>query len=1619
MGGKSSPMTDFSKISKLLQKNIQNTSTAAASPSLMTHYNTDQFNSIFGPKPTTTTPDTQQVGNFPLNEPIGQQEDGKKVQALPNGYNQFVPPDQFGNWVEPSNEAVAKNWPTDMGGGQYITDPTQPGKMVKSSRAIMDSEINPGAKQKILGSLPPNLFQVDHIVPLWIGGADTIQNLQVLDNITHERKTAAQAVPLTLLVNGKITLDQAKLMALTWKDKDSSGIPTVDDNGYIPLNVAERYAKKWENQITKPIGGLFDKRVRQNFGSSFKENMSNFGRGWLPTPLREFAKGLVGGGTAGIVPGTAPSEDTKVFGKVANVAGNIVGTITGLGLLSKGIGATVRGAKALVGANKAITLTDEAAKAAGLVTDVGNVSKAASIARMEKLEKMAKSAGLLSVWGQLGLVGKEATGQMDVEMKDHMKQFFVDIAFGGLLGSAGQTAKGYATVGLGATSFSLMEGASIEDALKDGALMTALHGMGYKRGIIDPKLRVGNEEAYKMSADTINRYLGDVVPTVKKGQTVPGILKLDIPKLDNMRVEFQKKYPNDQRFKGLGTINNDTDAIHFIEQASKRSLGNLIAKSDGSISQETIKQEMIRITTAKNQLYNQTLPPQERLKKEWQDLLSMGEKLKPKITSDQIRPAQNANDNLKKVPLNIPNETYSNTNMETFPIGKGGVTGYGEKLDPQAKANIDDFAKNPNNYDGKIYIPKTDKETAMIQRLVNSEYAASGKEAPTQNPEHTLRAFIRTVDGEFKPIGYLPQEGSFNTKKYDLNMTYREQIGRFRHTIETAKSPEQLKSMLLADKSKISIDDNTAKIIFEKKNTLSDEELYKLLKPTEIYHKLDSNLNNSNIWKKMDELGIDNLVIDPLKAWEIGGGRPRYNPSNPYINLDIAEQDWLRSMAIKDGSIGKSTPVPVSTPKPEQVAIKASGAIKDRQSKLPIETPPTVPIKAPITAVEAPETPKMSIMPPKPKTLKNTSTVEAKTATSVPVGTTKNQDLVDQFFGKIVHDIEYRKVKPSSPESLKKTYGNIIESFKAKNPGINEKEFKNALADAKSRAEAYADDLVDDMYKGTVRFGTEDTYKRNTETQVNPEYWRAKQAGLEDDEIKLLNISKEIPKTEKVEYEGRDVKLAKEFGLKLKEPNETGIQYLELDRSGSPVFSAEYLKAHPKTKGSPLDVWGSFLGNELRANKKELSVHSETFGEQIKQMKKSTNPYSKGVAESIDKVLAEKYDVRDPKTRETKYPWSGSWKLNSGLKKIKSLFDTKNDEGQLITQPFRRIVEQGSKADYQTVKKNVARADAKTREVTEKARESRENDMSSGKAPNLPNGMRVKDKNQIQDVSEDLTPYDLLHSGLVRKETRDNLIDRYNNIISSGEVRPERRVETRNGTDGEKILGTIDEMNRLFNGIKKLSAYIPESKKWKPGKRIVIKNGEPTFEEGVNDGIKIAAQILKLNSSKGFVNFDKIKKSIVDSNTQKGSIPVGVALKLGLGALGATGLATIGSKTTYTAPEKPVDVKVPNGKLGDILMQLESSGGLDKRSADAGEVKWLTGLTNSAINELKRTGLKESVNINNKADVIDASIKYFNLMKKRHPELTDAEVYVDHYWGGAKDEAQRQRTIEKFNKLTA
>jgi len=957
-------IANLSALTKKIQENAQKTATENVKGSLDSHFNPSDYTAIFGTGKAPVAPKAV-APNFPIGVPVTEAikppqpttpyapgyvapTTFKQTEPLPEGYSQFAMPDANANWVSPSEKVTARNLPSSMGGGQYVVDPSQPGKMIKSTRVFMDNKLNPGLKQEVLGNLSPSLFQVDHIVPLWAGGADTLANLQVYDNVLHNKKTAIQAVPLTLLRDKQITLDQARAMALNWKT-NIDNVPSIDEvdtnNGYLNSDTAKKYAQQWSDAINKPVG-LFDKRTFKHFGESFNESMDQFGEGWLPDPIREFGKGLVGGGTAGIVPGTTASESSGKVGAFSNFVGNLAGMLTGVGLLGKGLGKLgLMGARAkaasvpllaydgifggAINAAKVSSLADAALSTAGIVTkkvgiDAG-METIGSVAFKKQAVEMLKGAGLLGTWGQIGQTGRNLTQQEEATLEGHMKQFFFDATFGGLTAGYGQSVKGYLGVGLSTTALALILGGkrenAIEEALKEGATMAALHLLGAKGhfkadgptwGATGGLQGIANDQAFKMASARINSVVPELVPAVRMGETPMVRIQYDISQAEAFRQQFLKENPNDPSISRM-PIQTQADATQLITRVAVNRYNKIIAEARAAgndFTPEEIDAELLGFTTAGNQLYNRTLDPKARQQKEIKDLQTIVEQMKNKVSpykSDLRSTSGDFKSILESVPLKKGEYTFIPEPLSgEFPTGKIPLTGNSSEISKKTSANIEllDNGVPGEKHSDQIFLvldPANERTSRIINfaKLTNPQVGDAG--GMIARPEDTVRAFYiaETPTGKvLREVGYAPTPERIGYRNNNFNENFDAMMNRIKSTQKGTETAEGWYEKIMKDPSQPSLTIDEARELYKLDfNKMADEFLLSKLKAGNPLTKYNTNFNNTTIAEQMRK---NNLTVLPVEKSKLTKG----SSGQYFIETDITPDNWGTAIALKNKTVG-------------------------------------------------------------------------------------------------------------------------------------------------------------------------------------------------------------------------------------------------------------------------------------------------------------------------------------------------------------------------------------------------------------------------------------------------------------------------------------------------------------------------------------------------------------------------------------------------------------------------------------------------------------------------------------------------------------------------------------------
>jgi len=765
---------------------------------------------------------------------------GNKEEPVPEGYGAFMPgqknPQGQDMWVTPSDKTYIKNYPDSLGGGQYAIDPTQPGAIVKSSRGY-----DPKETILLRGGLSPYDAQIDHVIPLNIGGVDTLTNKQVLSTAEHEQKTKAQAVALTLLAQGKISTSEAKSMSLNWKNYDVSDIPMPDAFGYITNmstekadsltgagtqqakseyykllgmdKLAEKTKKQWEFDVQHPVG-TYGHSFADSIKAVWKEIPDAVNKAMGNSIAGEFGKGLVEGGTAGIIH-AAPEEEKKSFGQIsAKVAGNVLGTFIPIGLFARGLGLTAKVLSKVPGISRAFgtssTIVNELPWLAGAAEtakpiatiipetartfSIPGVSKlTSSISKLTKIGKGAKAAeGVATAGGELGLqqipmslnkvaasklkygniarnaaffgsyglttqLMREGLGVQDeADFVNHAGTFVTEAITGGIMGSANQSFKGYAKVAAPALVLSYINGESPEDAFASAVTMVGLHGMG----------------SAKMQRMGITRDVTDWsgkkhASIIKPNTNYEETIAAEMNKVaDNMSHGVLNQWaPTATKKAGAGTRQYTSPELAKIQEEALTNIENK-AHEQNWLPRE-LDAELLKTLASVRQLEKGGMGALVREQSDIADIKSAAQKLQ---TTNKIRTIDGGT-----VPAFV-HETYGGTNPANLSevnftekpsgdfssVGVFPLTGYGSTINnAKTRSNVAIFEKaiqaKEAPYGDNILLVDRGSDYVNHNKLLNTnvftkENIASGKDVPFKNPQNTVEAFgaVRMPDGNIE-----------------------------------------------------------------------------------------------------------------------------------------------------------------------------------------------------------------------------------------------------------------------------------------------------------------------------------------------------------------------------------------------------------------------------------------------------------------------------------------------------------------------------------------------------------------------------------------------------------------------------------------------------------------------------------------------------------------------------------------------------------------------------------------------------------------------------------------------------------------------------------------------------
>jgi len=338
--------------------------------------------------------------------------------------------------------------------------------------------LDKGVDKAIRAGKPKYFYQIDHIVPLWLSGADTVENKRLLSYDQHQHATAVGKVLQKLYSPGKDSLGN-QIEPIISK-REAQNLVINSDSLPILTSLGKKDAYSWEPTLKEAQQTLAYWRGDRKWTSvgvkgvlkALKDDVSGM-ISELPGAADLFAKndsflgasarGMIDGLTFGATASKDAPPDT-VIEKAGSIMGNMIGAlvpiegfakVAGLGLpfLFKGL------------ARNAVA----GSRVAQLASRVGKTY--ITVPRLDALS-LAKNTLGLAAYGQVA-----TTLEPDASLGQRIRRLAVDMAYGPLGTFSPPGLRGVPTMFAGAFTISALEGYPMVDALTNAGTMALFHGV--------------------------------------------------------------------------------------------------------------------------------------------------------------------------------------------------------------------------------------------------------------------------------------------------------------------------------------------------------------------------------------------------------------------------------------------------------------------------------------------------------------------------------------------------------------------------------------------------------------------------------------------------------------------------------------------------------------------------------------------------------------------------------------------------------------------------------------------------------------------------------------------------------------------------------------------------------------------------------------------------------------------------------------------------------------------------------------------------------------------------------------------------------------------------------------
>ena len=629
----------------------------------------------------------------PLNVPT------ERFTAItPTEGAKILPTDKSGKWVGATPTARFANLPSGM--GSYTVDKANMGQLIKTNRpALNESQYQKNFLER--AGMPSHSFQIDHIIPLALGGNDTAANKQLLNIKDHTIKTAVGAVAQDLYFNKKMTLPEAQNLVLNWKGKDIGGIKVLDNGGLANPEIALAKVEQW-----KAVPKVTLKDWWGELGDTWNKIGPAIAKLLPNNTVSELGKGVIAGASGGWINPpegqyTGSENVVNTGARWAGMAAGGIGTFVAGGWLLDTVKLGITGLDILGGvkvAEEAPVVLEAAAESVDALRGSGYAIKGGGFIKpMDVASRMLRNAGIFGAIGQL-------SKQEDNSLNARAGRLMSDMTTGALLGSSPSAMTGIGRVMLGAYAVSAV-GAAFDDktTVAEGQINALINA-----GIVGGLAALGEYTDSKALEDGAMKGAAAILSKWGIEKNVGEALTLD---------------EKEQVFEAIDLFHNSDPDVAL--------------------------QEKVAVIISDNQLARGGLATYARSQAKTKDYLSMSRWL-----SKDTGPVSKEGMQALKLTETLPMETPHPSDKTTI-IG----TGFGETASKDANLNVKKLAElyktNPDAVLNQPIILQVDDRPVIVKQVAGTNNY--------KFPEKNIRIYGK-VDGKTSFLGWVPDINNINNK---------------------------------------------------------------------------------------------------------------------------------------------------------------------------------------------------------------------------------------------------------------------------------------------------------------------------------------------------------------------------------------------------------------------------------------------------------------------------------------------------------------------------------------------------------------------------------------------------------------------------------------------------------------------------------------------------------------------------------------------------------------------------------------------------------------------------------------------------------------------------------------